>query len=146
MPRSIIPIIPDTFDYGLCPPKNRYALDQVPLEFADAKQSHNDVGAGECFIRGSKVLGKYFAQQQKVYNMYRYRRDNGQPCDSMWFKIEMKRICEKDKPEGYDPKVDKFTNKWKAQFIKRWKISVQKKTNNKSKSILERIHKVKNCH
>ena len=40
---------------GLCPPKNRYALDQVPLEFTDAKQSHNDVGAVECFIRGSKV-------------------------------------------------------------------------------------------
>ena len=55
MPRSIIPINPDDFDYGLCPPKNRYALDQVPLEFVDATQSHNDVGAGECFIRGSKV-------------------------------------------------------------------------------------------
>ena len=55
MPRSVIPIIPDKFDYGLCPPENRYALDQVPLEFSDYKQSHNDVGAGECFIRGSKV-------------------------------------------------------------------------------------------
>ena len=93
-----------------------------------------------------RLIGKCFTQQQKVYNMYRYRRDNGQPCDSMWFKIEMKRICEKDKPEGYDPKVDKFTDKWKAQFIKRWKISVQKKTNNKSKSVLERIHQVKNYH
>ena len=42
------------FDYGLCPPHMRYAMDQVPLEFGGSNQSHNDIGAGECFIRGSK--------------------------------------------------------------------------------------------
>ena len=78
--------------------------------------------------------------------MYRYRRDNGQPCDEKWFRIEMKRVCEKDKPEGYNPKKAKFTTKWKRGFCKRWKISVQKKTNNKNLSVLERIHKVKNYH
>ena len=93
-----------------------------------------------------RLIGKFFAQQQKVYNMYTYRRDKGQPCDGMWFKIEMKRICDNDMLEGYDPKVDKFSNNWKAKFMKRWKISVQKKTNNKSQSVLERIHKVKNYH
>ena len=40
--------------YGLSPPHLRYAMDQVPLEFGGRNQSHNDVGAGECFIRGSK--------------------------------------------------------------------------------------------
>ena len=58
----------------------------------------------------------------------------------------MKQICEKDKPQGYDPKKDVFSNKWKSKFCKRWKISVQKKTNGKSKSVAERIHKVKNYH
>ena len=58
----------------------------------------------------------------------------------------MKRVCEKDKLEGYDLKVDKFTSRWKGGFCKRWKISVQKKTSNKSRSLLERIHKVKNYH
>ena len=93
-----------------------------------------------------RLIGKFFPQQQKVYNMYIYRRNNGQACDEMWFMVEMKRICDKDKPQGYDPTKHKFTSKWKAGFIKRWKISVQKKTNNKSKSVLERIHKVRNYH
>ena len=57
----------EEYNYGLCPPGNTYALDQVPLEFADATQSHNDVGAGECFIRGSKIdMSKRQASLQVV--------------------------------------------------------------------------------
>ena len=58
----------------------------------------------------------------------------------------MTRICKKDKPEGYDPEEDKFGTSWKTLFCKRWRISVQKKTNNKAKSVYERIHKVSNYH
>ena len=67
MPRSIFPINPDDFDYGLCPPKNRYALDQVPLEFADATQSHNDVVTHLANV--SYVAPKLICQNVKpVYN------------------------------------------------------------------------------
>ena len=58
----------------------------------------------------------------------------------------MIRVCKKDKPEGYDPEEDKFEDSWKTLFCKRWRISVQKKTNNKAKSVYERIHKVSNYH
>jgi len=58
----------------------------------------------------------------------------------------MTRICNDDKPDGYDPNKDKFTDMWKRGFCKRWKISVQKKTNNKAKSVYERIHRVSNYH
>ena len=58
----------------------------------------------------------------------------------------MKLICNKDKPAGYDPKKDKFLQQWKTNFCQRWKISVQRQTNEKSKSVLERIHLVKNYH
>ena len=44
----------ELYDYGLSPPHMRYAMDEVPLEFGGRNQSHNDIGAGECFIRGSK--------------------------------------------------------------------------------------------
>jgi len=91
-------------------------------------------------------LGKFHPQQRKVYNLYRYRRSQGDPCDSDWFRSEMTRICNDDKPDGYDPNKDKFTDMWKRGFCKRWKISVQKKTNNKAKSVYERIHRVSNYH
>ena len=55
-------------------------------------------------------------------------------------------ICKKDKPPGYDPKRHKFTNHWKDNFCRRFHISVQQKTNNKAKSVYERIHKIKNYH
>ena len=58
----------------------------------------------------------------------------------------MTRICKEDKPEGYDPEKNKFGDCWKTKFCKRWRISVQKKTNDKSKSVYERIHKVSNYH
>ena len=71
--------------------------------------------------------GKYFAQQRKVYNLYRCRRSKGALCDHAWFQSTMTRICKKDKPEGYDPEEDKFGDSWKTKFCKRWRISVQKK-------------------
>ena len=49
--------------------------------------------------------------------------------------IRMNRICKKDKPDGYDPKKDKFGQQWKTNFCDRMKISVQVKTNKKSKSV-----------
>ena len=58
----------------------------------------------------------------------------------------MRNICKKDKPPGYDPKVHKFKNQWKDNFCRRFHISVQQKTNNKAKSVYERIHKIKNYH
>ena len=93
-----------------------------------------------------RLLGKFHPQQRKVYNLYRYRREKGDPCDHEWFKSTMRRICNKDKPEGYDPTAENFGNQWKVNFCKRWRISVQKKTNNKAKSVYERIHKVSNYH
>ena len=38
----------------------------------------------------------------------------------------------------------KGTNMWTKNFCKRYGISMQKKTNNKSKSIEERLPKIKN--
>ncbi len=97
-------------------------------------------------LNDERLLGKFWPQQRKVYNLYRYRRAQGDEIDSNWFKDTMDRICKKDIPEGYDPKVNKFRNHWKDNFCHRWKISFQVKTNKKAKSIHERIHLIKNYH
>ena len=55
-------------------------------------------------------------------------------------------ICKKDNPPGYDPKLNTFGDQWKDNFCRRFHISVQQKTNNKAKSVYERIHKIKNYH
>ena len=94
-----------------------------------------------------RVVGKFYAQQRKVYNLYRFRRVEGLPCDGNWFQSSMRNVCKKDMPEGYDPnKPNQFGSRWRTNFCKRWKISSQKKTNSKSKSVYERIHKVRNYH
>ena len=42
--------------YGLYPGKQRYHVDQVPLEFSQTrKRSYNDKNKGECWIVGSKI-------------------------------------------------------------------------------------------
>ena len=57
---------------------------------------------------------KYYAQQRQVYNLYRYRRSKGDPCDHAWFSSTMTRICKKDKPEGYDPEKEKVFERFIA--------------------------------
>ena len=72
--------------------------------------------------------------------------NQGETCDGKWIKSTMRNICAEDKPEGYDPKKNKFLDQWLKNFCKRFKISSQKKTNNKNHSVYERAHMVKNYH
>ena len=58
----------------------------------------------------------------------------------------MKRHCDKDKPSGYNPKKDKFTQTWVRKFMKRQGLSIRRKTNRKKTFIWKRIHKIENYH
>ena len=93
-----------------------------------------------------RVTGKFYDQQRKVYRKYQYLRGEGVPIDNDWFGNEMTLICDRDMPPGYDPEKNKFMQRWKTNFCKRWRISVQKRTNRKNKDVHERIHLVKNYH
>ena len=76
------------YNYGYCPPKKTYAVDQVPLEFGGRGQTHNDIGTGECFMRGSKhnmekrqaslqlcVRAEHPQKNYHYYTIYKLRRD-----------------------------------------------------------------------
>ena len=114
-----------------------------PLRFSWESRSQNR--SRYCMNpNDTRNVGKYYKQQRKVYNLYRYMRAKGDPIDSKWFQDTMILTCEKDKPEGYDPTKDKFGNKWKHNFCRRWEISFQRRTNKKCHSIFERLHMIKN--
>ena len=42
------------FQYGVYPPENRYAVDQVPLTFEKSSQTYNPVGARDCYVAAPK--------------------------------------------------------------------------------------------
>lgn len=91
-------------------------------------------------------LGVFPKQQEKVHKKYKKRRANGNKVSNHWLIATMRQTCLKDKPPGFNPSRHIFTNKWARGFRKRKGISLQKRTNNKAKSLLEKIHLIQNYH
>ena len=91
-----------------------------------------------------KRRGKFFEEQKKLFHLFTVRRQKGKRVTYLWLKTKMKFICQQDQPDGYDPNKHKFTDPWCRAYCLRWRISVQRKTNKKSKSAFERVHLVSN--
>ena len=47
---------------------------------------------------------------------------------------------------NYDPAKHKFTDMWLKGFLKRFEISLQRRSNKKNKNLWQRIHLVSNFH
>ena len=58
----------------------------------------------------------------------------------------MKHIMRRASPDNYKPHKHKFRATWVSRFCKRWKLSVQKLRNRKTKSAYERMHQIQNYH
>ena len=91
-------------------------------------------------------LGIFPQEEVELKTMFDERRCNGNKVTYSWLKATMQFICKKNRPQGYDPEKNVFSNNWCRKFCIRFKISLQRKTNNKAKTILEKIHIVKNYH
>ena len=83
-------------------------------------------------------------EEKKLYRKYKARRAVGLVVDYEYMKTQMK-ILVKESGKDKDGKF-KGSNKWLSGFTKRKGVSMQIKTNKKSKSIKERLPKVKNFH
>ena len=94
--------------------------------------------------RAKRKLGKFDNQEKKLFREFKIRRAKGLVVDGEWFRSKMKMLVK----EGDDPNKDNFkaSNKWIGGFNKRFGITLQRKTNSKSKSLTERLPKIKNFH
>ena len=94
--------------------------------------------------RKKKRQGFFAKEEELLFNKFKLRRIDGLPVDGEWFKTEMKLLV----AEGNHPRKEQFkaSNKWLNKFCRRKGLSSQRKTNNKSKSVLEYLPKVKNFH
>jgi len=88
--------------------------------------------------------GKYPEEEDILHKKYKVRRAKGLVVDGQYLKTQMKLLV---RESGKD-KDNKFKggDKWLHNFTKRNGISKQRKTNNKSHSIIERLPQVKNFH
>ena len=84
----------------------------------------------------------YPDQEEELYGLYRLRRAKGLPVDGEYFSRKMVILVKRDNPSS----TFKGSNKWISKFTDRFGISLQAKTNKKSKSIQERLPKVRNFH
>ena len=84
----------------------------------------------------------YPKQEEELYDLYKLRRAKGLPVDGEYFSAKMRMLVKRDYPDS------KFvgSNPWIQKFTRRFGISLQSKTNKKSKSIEERLPKVRNFH
>ena len=91
-----------------------------------------------------KRAGYFAAQEAALFKKFKLRRIQGLAIDGEWFKTEMKLLVQ----ESDHPRKDQFkgSDHWLSKFCRRNGLSSQRKTNKKSKSILERLPKIKNFH
>ena len=94
--------------------------------------------------RMKKRVGYFAAQEAALFKKFKLRRIQGLAIDGEWFKTEMKLLVQ----ESDHPRKDQFkgSDHWLSKFCRRNGLSSQRKTNKKSKSILERLPKIKNFH
>ena len=75
------------------------------------------------------------SSEEELYDLYKLRRAKGLPVDGEYFSAKMRMLVKRDYPDS------KFvgSNPWIQKFTRRFGISLQSKTNKKSKSIEERV-------
>lgn len=94
--------------------------------------------------REKQQSGHFVEEQKLLYNMYRLRRAEGLTVSGNWFVGKMHEILANKKPNGYEK--FKGSTHWINNFVKRWGITHQQKTNKKSKSVEERLPRVQRFH
>jgi len=92
----------------------------------------------------SKGIGKFPEMEELLHKKFLERRADGWRVHYDWLSANMKILCEKHKPDNYDPSKDKFKSAWVRRYCKRKNISLRKKGNGKCSSIFERLHQIKN--
>ena len=79
-------------------------------------------------------------EESKLHKMYKARRQRGMPVDGEWLQSRMRQMVKQKNPEF------KAGNQWLSMFCKRKGISMQVKTHRKSKSVAERLPRIKRFH
>ena len=87
---------------------------------------------------------RFEEEEKTLHKKYKARRARDYVVDSHYLQSQM-RIMVKNSGENTDWKF-KASNMWLSNFTKRWGISKQKKTNKKSKSLEERLPKIRDFH
>ena len=100
-------------------------------------------GKGKSSIALSKTRKAVYPEKEdELYELYKVRRAKGLPVDGEYFSSKMIILVKRDHPDANF----KASDCWKTKFLHRYGISLQSKTNKKSKSIQERLPKVRNFH
>ena len=92
----------------------------------------------------SRKTGLFPVEQEKLVQLIKKRRMEGEPVSTIWARTKMRHLCKADKPAGYDPEKHKFTEHWCTNFLDRKGLSVRCKTNVKKSFIFQRLHKKDN--
>ena len=95
-----------------------------------------------CRTRYNKGKGAYPTDETLLFEKFSRRRADKYRVTGPWLKAQMKHLVKKSHPQ-----VDisnKFGNRWLRDWCRRFDVTYQKKTNSKSKSIMARIHQIKN--
>lgn len=84
--------------------------------------------------------------EDELHEWYTRRRQEGYRVTKMLLRVKMKEIVLNLDDPNYDPLKNKFGTNWVDGFCRRKKISLQRRTNNKSRSIYEKLHRISSYH
>ena len=96
--------------------------------------------------RVGNVRGALFpSQEAELRKIFSERRLKGRKISALWFKLQFKRLLQRDKPDGYDR--FKYSRGWFEKFCSREpRIVVRKTTNKKHIDIKDRVDLIHGFH
>lgn len=142
-------------EFQKVPKKKRYQWlqrNQIPKSdiyrwVADLKSNEFDTASNlRKRVRRTTGKGKFPEGENDLNDWYVKRRSEGYRVSYKLLKIKMRSIMiNRDDPD-FDPTIHKFEQNWCIGFCKRKNISLQRKTNSKSRSIYEKLHRISSYH
>ena len=120
---------------SVCPPPTKQ----------QAKKETQRQGKGGRYLFSKKRTGIFPEAEKKLFDAFRNRRNKGLKVTGRWLKAKMRFIVLKSEAR-YDPVKHKFADMWLNGFLRRFKISLQRRSNKKNKTVWARIHLVSNFH
>ena len=92
-------------------------------------------------VRGAK----FPVQEAELRKIFAERRKTGRKISRLWFKLQFKRLLQRDKPDGFDS--FKYSVGWFQGFINRKpRIVVRRTTNKKHIRVEDREHLIRDFH
>ena len=90
---------------------------------------------------------QWFPSAERIlYSLFQARRKNKQKVSTKWVSVTFNKILREDHADGRRSRTFRASYRWARKWAKTHNLSTRRKSNNKNKSVQERLPKIQRWH